>query len=62
MTVEVGVEMFKATATVVKGEEREALFGRFATDQPQLALDQARTTRQIPVVALIRQEDRAAAS
>jgi deazaflavin-dependent oxidoreductase (nitroreductase family) len=56
VTVEVGIEKFKATATIVTGEEREALFARFAAEQPQLVLYQSKTTRQIPVIALGRRD------
>ncbi len=54
VTVEVGVEKFNATATVVIGNEREALFARFVAEQPQTAAYQARTTRPIPMVVLRR--------
>lgn len=54
VTVEARGEVFEATAVVVAGEERDALFERYAAVQPQLALYQDRTTRRIPVVALIR--------
>jgi deazaflavin-dependent oxidoreductase (nitroreductase family) len=52
VTVEVGSEVFAATATVITAGERDALFERFAAVQPQAAPYQARTTRQIPVVVL----------
>jgi hypothetical protein len=61
VTVEAGTEVFEATAAATTGEEREALFERFAAVQPQLAVYQNRTTRQIPVVALSRRADRAPA-
>jgi len=54
VTVELGVEWFAATAHEVFGEERDELFERHAAAQPQLARYQAQTTRQIPVVALVR--------
>jgi len=62
VTVEAGTEVFDATAVVTTGEERGALFERFAAVQPQLMLYQSRTTRQIPVVALNRREERATAT
>src|ERR1022692_158395 len=62
VTVETGTEVFEATAVVTTGEERDALFQRYAALQPQLVLYQSRTTRQIPVVALSRPEDRAPAT
>ena len=61
VTVEVGVETFKATATIITGEEREALYEWFIVLQPQLAFYQERTSRQIPAVAFTRREDRPAA-
>ena len=54
VTVEAGTEVFEATAAAATGEERDALFGRFAAVRPQLLQYQDRTTRQIPVVALTR--------
>jgi deazaflavin-dependent oxidoreductase (nitroreductase family) len=54
VTVEVSREAFPARAIVTAGEEREALFERFAAEQPQLLDYAARTTREIPVVALVR--------
>jgi deazaflavin-dependent oxidoreductase (nitroreductase family) len=58
VTVEAGTEVFQAAAAVITGEERDALFGRFAAVRPQLHQYQDRTTRQIPVVALTRCQDR----
>jgi len=57
-TVEVGAEVFEATAMVTTETERNALFERHAAAQPQLALYQSRTARQFPVVALSRRADR----
>jgi deazaflavin-dependent oxidoreductase (nitroreductase family) len=57
VSVEVGSEVFLATANVMTGEERAVLFERFAAVNGQLALYRARTTRQIPMVALRRGED-----
>ncbi len=59
VTVKAGTEVFEATAVITTGEEREALFERFAAVQPQLTIYQNRTTRQIPVVVLNRRADRA---
>jgi len=56
VTVEVGTDVFDATARIATGDEREALFSRFVAQYPQLALYQARTTRQIPVIILTRRE------
>jgi deazaflavin-dependent oxidoreductase (nitroreductase family) len=54
ITVEVGTEVFEATATIVTDPEREALYARFAAAYPQAAGYQAQTTRQIPVVIITR--------
>ena len=59
VTVEAGTEVFEATAVVTTCGERDALFERYAAVQPQLVRYQSRTTRQIPVVALSRRQDRA---
>jgi deazaflavin-dependent oxidoreductase (nitroreductase family) len=61
VTVEVGTEVFDATAAVMTGEERDALYERFTARSPQLVGYQARTTRPIPVVVLDRRGDRASA-
>ncbi len=54
--VEVGNETFKATAIVIAGEEREQLIARRAEIYPTFAEYLTKTTRQIPVIALQRQE------
>jgi deazaflavin-dependent oxidoreductase (nitroreductase family) len=48
VTVEVGKESFNAIATTLEEPERERLLEQW----PQVAEDQARTSRQIPFVAL----------
>ena len=50
VTVEVGTETFDATAVVVGDEERASVFAQV----PQLTQFQAKTTRKIPVVKLVR--------
>jgi deazaflavin-dependent oxidoreductase (nitroreductase family) len=50
VTVEVGKETFTALATTIEGLERERLLAQW----PQVIEDQARTSRQIPLVALQR--------
>jgi deazaflavin-dependent oxidoreductase (nitroreductase family) len=55
VTVEVGIEVFKAVAIIAGEAERAALYELFAAAYPQAAEYQARTTRQIPVVILTRQ-------
>src|SRR5205085_3476464 len=52
VTVEVGTETYEATATVLKGEERDRLYARQAELYPQFGQYQARTNRKIPVIAL----------
>ena len=54
VTLEVGTETFDATATVLRGEERDRLFARQAAQYPGFAEYQANTTRTIPVIALER--------
>ncbi len=56
VTVEVGSETYAATATVLSGEERDRLYAKQAGLYPQFAEYQAKTTRQIPVIALERRE------
>lgn len=54
VTVEVGTEIFDATAIVMQGAERERLWSRIVERYPFFAEHQAKTTRQIPVIALQR--------
>ncbi len=54
VTVELGSETFEAIATVISGEEREQLWPWATQQWPLLAEHQAKTTRQIPLVALQR--------
>lgn len=56
VTVEVGTEIFDATATVTEGVERQRLWSRIVELYPFFAEHQAKTTRQIPVIALSRRE------
>lgn len=62
VVVEVGSDTFDAVATVVTGTERDALFALHATEHPDWAQYQARTTRQFPVIALTRTSALAAES
>jgi deazaflavin-dependent oxidoreductase (nitroreductase family) len=57
VTVEVGTETFKATATVLTGEERDRLYAKQAASYPRFGEYQTKTTRIIPVIALERTED-----
>lgn len=54
VTVEVGNETFEATATVLKGEERDRFYAKQVELYPQFGEYQEKTTRKIPVVALER--------
>ena len=54
VTVEVGDESFPAEAVVITGSEREELLDRFEGLKPVIARMQAKTTRVIPAVALVR--------
>ena len=54
VTVEVGTETFEATAIVIEGTERDRLWSRIVASYPFFADHQAKTTRQIPVIALSR--------
>jgi deazaflavin-dependent oxidoreductase (nitroreductase family) len=52
-TVEVGSDAVEVEAVVTSGEERERLFRKQAELYPQFADYEQKTTRQIPVVALV---------
>ena len=54
VTVEVGTEKFDATASVVEGEERDRLYAKQSSVNPAFAEYQQKTTRKIPVIALVR--------
>ena len=56
VTVEVASETFEATAIVTTGEERHRLWTRIVESYPFFTEHQAKTTRQIPVIALERRE------
>jgi deazaflavin-dependent oxidoreductase (nitroreductase family) len=54
VTVEVGTETFDVTSVVTTGEERDRLYAKQAAMNPGFAEYQTKTTRKIPVIALIR--------
>jgi deazaflavin-dependent oxidoreductase (nitroreductase family) len=54
VTVEVGSDKFRATATPLEGEERDRLFARQKEAMPVFADYESRTQRVIPVIALER--------
>jgi deazaflavin-dependent oxidoreductase (nitroreductase family) len=51
-TVEVGAERFDVIASVAQGAERDRLFANQASQMPNFAEYQRKTTRRIPVVVL----------
>ena len=57
VTVEIGNETYKATAIVTEGAERERLWNTIVAQYPFFTEHQAKTARQIPIVALERRED-----
>lgn len=54
VSVEIGTERYDATASVVEGDERVRIYAVQAERYPGFAEYQAKTTRVIPVVELIR--------
>ena len=56
VTVEVGAETFDATAVVMEGDERQRLWSKIVESYPFFTEHQAKISRQIPVIALSRQE------
>jgi deazaflavin-dependent oxidoreductase (nitroreductase family) len=52
VTVEVGTQTYNATAIVTQGAERQKLWTWIVEQYPFFADHQAKTTRQIPVIAL----------
>jgi deazaflavin-dependent oxidoreductase (nitroreductase family) len=52
VTVEIGAQRFDAVAQVTAGAERQLLFERFASEQPQLRTYQAQADRDIAMVLL----------
>lgn len=54
VTVEVGAETYDATATVLRGALRQEVWTRIVASYPFFADHQAKTTREIPVIALQR--------
>ncbi|MGH2484875.1 MAG: nitroreductase family deazaflavin-dependent oxidoreductase [Ktedonobacterales bacterium] len=54
VTVEVGAERFQGRARIAEGAERAGLLARQAEIVPWLPAQQAKTTREIPIVVLER--------
>ncbi|MET0485182.1 MAG: nitroreductase/quinone reductase family protein [Candidatus Rokuibacteriota bacterium] len=61
VTVEVGVESFAATATILQASERDAAFATIVTEAPSAGTLQARSSRTIPVIELDAREEPKAA-
>lgn len=53
-TVEVGTDTVEVVARVLTGAERDEYYAKQSAVQPQFADYQAKTTRSIPVVELVR--------
>jgi deazaflavin-dependent oxidoreductase (nitroreductase family) len=56
VTVEVGTEAYDAKAVVTQGAERDQLWTSIVDKYPFFTEHQAKTTRQIPVIALSRRK------
>ena len=56
VTVEVGAETFDATAVIVEGSARERVWEKITKLYPFFTEHQAKTSRQIPVIALERRK------
>jgi deazaflavin-dependent oxidoreductase (nitroreductase family) len=56
VTVEVGTQTYDATAIVTQGAERQKLWTWIVEQHPFFSDHQAKTTRQIPVIALTQRE------
>ncbi len=54
VTVEVGADIYRATAVTLVGSEREETWARVMARYPSFAALQTTTPRQIPLVALTR--------
>jgi deazaflavin-dependent oxidoreductase (nitroreductase family) len=54
ITVELGTETFAATARVLDGDERDAVYAKQVAVEPQFGEYQRNTERIIPVVELVR--------
>ncbi|HWB23451.1 MAG TPA: nitroreductase family deazaflavin-dependent oxidoreductase [Gaiellaceae bacterium] len=54
VTVELGSERFEAEAAVASGDERARVFARQAEARPQFREFQTMTSREIPVIELLR--------
>lgn len=57
VTVEVGTKQFQATARVVGEEERDRVYAKQAQRMPGFADYAKKTTRKIPVIELVRDDN-----
>ncbi|MGN9840806.1 nitroreductase family deazaflavin-dependent oxidoreductase [Nonomuraea sp. H19] len=55
-TAEIGTDAFAVKAVFVEGEERDRLYARMVAQAPGFAEYEAKTSRRIPVVALLPQD------
>jgi deazaflavin-dependent oxidoreductase (nitroreductase family) len=55
-TVEVGTAKFQVKVLVTEGDERDRLYARMVEQAPGFAEYRAKTSRVIPVLALLRQD------
>jgi deazaflavin-dependent oxidoreductase (nitroreductase family) len=53
--IELGAEQFQATAVVLEEEERDQIYAKQVELMPEFAEYQKKTSRQIPIIELIRQ-------
>lgn len=54
ITVEIGSDIFAATARVLEGDERDGVYAKQVAVEPQFGEYQRKTERVIPVVELVR--------
>lgn len=54
ITVEIGSDIFAATARVLQGDERDGVYAKQVAVEPQFGEYQRKTERVIPVVELVR--------
>ncbi|MEW9553559.1 nitroreductase family deazaflavin-dependent oxidoreductase [Nonomuraea sp. NPDC050783] len=52
-TIEVGTDTFQVKAVIIEGEERDRLYARMVEQAPGFADYEKKTSRRIPVVALL---------
>ncbi|MGB3481444.1 MAG: nitroreductase family deazaflavin-dependent oxidoreductase [Mycobacterium sp.] len=57
VTVELGAEVYTATARPLEGDERDVIYAKQSALEPQFAEYQRNTERVIPVVELVKNAD-----